>query len=172
MALRYALLGLVAARPATGYEIAQRFERSLGNAWHASHSQIYPELARLEDDGMVEVVSEGARNSRTWGITPAGREDLRRWLTETEPNRSVRNESALRLFLVAFLEPAERRAVLERDLAYTEQENRELRELAARLDADPTPTAFRPVVELGLRVGPVMLEWLRDQIDATVEPAT
>jgi PadR family transcriptional regulator, regulatory protein AphA len=170
MALRYALLGLVGAQPSTGYEIAQRFERSISNAWHASHSQIYPELTRLHAEGLIEVVSEGPRNSRTWGITPAGQEDLRRWLTRTEPNRSVRNESALRLFLVSLLEPAERRAVLERDLAYTEQELHELEQLAARLDAEATPSVFRPIVELGVRISPVMQEWLRDQIAASAEP--
>ena len=46
MSLRHALLGLLAVQPATGYELAQKFDASLGTAWHASHSQIYPELAR------------------------------------------------------------------------------------------------------------------------------
>ena len=100
MSLRHAVLGLLSTQPSTGYELTNRFDVSLANAWHASHSQIYPELARLEEAGMVEVVGEGARNSRTFGITPAGRDELRRWLVETEPNRAQRNETAVRWFLV------------------------------------------------------------------------
>ena len=167
MALRYALLGLLVLKPGTGYEITQRFDRSLSTAWHAGHSQIYPELSRLQDAGLVEVLSEGPRNSRTWGATPAGREGLRRWLTETEPNRKVRDETALRLFLAAVLDPAERRAVLERDLAYVEAERRELLTLMEQLDAQPGHSHFRPLVELGLRVNPVIGEWLRDEIAST-----
>src|SRR4029079_18379133 len=79
MSLRHALLGLLAVAPATGYELAQKFDVSMGTAWHASHRQIYPELARLHEAGMVEVVGEGARNSRTYAVTDAGREEIRAW---------------------------------------------------------------------------------------------
>ena len=65
------MLGLLSQQPGTGYELTQRFDRSLTNAWHASHSQIYPELAKLQEQGLVEVIGEGARNSRTYAITDA-----------------------------------------------------------------------------------------------------
>ena len=97
--------GCSAVDPCTGYELTQWFDSSLSNAWHASHSQIYPELAKLEAEGLVEVVGEGARRCKTWAVTDAGREELRRWLIETEPNRAQRNETALRWFLVFRLEP-------------------------------------------------------------------
>src|SRR3954468_2178337 len=118
MSLRYAVLGLLAVQPATGYELTQKFDRSLSNAWHAGHSQIYPELARLEEAGMVEVVGEGARRSRTFAVTAAGREELRSWLLSSEPNRSQRSETAVRWFLVALLDPADRCAVLEAELEH------------------------------------------------------
>src|SRR3954470_1786570 len=113
VSLRHALLGMLTVRPGTGYELAQRFDSSMSNAWYASHSQIYPELARLQEAGMVEVVGEGARRSRTYAVTEAGREELRTWMLESEPNRSQRNETAVRWFLIALLDPEDRRAVLE-----------------------------------------------------------
>src|SRR4051795_10802555 len=122
MSLRHAMLGLLAVEPATGYELTRKFDKSISNAWHASHSQIYPELARLEDEGMVEVVAEGARNSKTWALTDAGREELRRWLVEVEPSRQQRNESALRSFLTPrLLDPDDARIALQRDLAYVRE---------------------------------------------------
>jgi DNA-binding PadR family transcriptional regulator len=165
MSLRHAVLGLLAVQPTTGYDLAQRFDRSLANAWHASHSQIYPELARLHDAGMVEVVGEGARRSRTWAVTPQGREELRRWMTESEPNRSQRNETAVRWFLLSVIPPADQRIALERELAFAEEEIERLQAIAAHLDAAPRPQAFRSTVELGLRVTSVMRDWLIEQLD-------
>jgi PadR family transcriptional regulator, regulatory protein AphA len=164
VSLRHAVLGMLAVEPSTGYELTQRFEVSLANAWHASHSQIYPELARLQAEGMVEVVGEGARRSRTYAVTPAGRRELRDWLLATEPNRSQRNETAVRWFLVALLDPEDRRTVLERELAYADAYARMLEETAERLDALEEAHPFRPTVELGLRTTAVMRDWLREQI--------
>jgi len=112
---------------------------------------------------MVEVVGEGARNSRTFGITPAGREELRRWLVETEPNRAQRNETAVRWFLVALLDPADRRAVLERELEHAEAYAAMLREISDRI-GDTGGHPFAPTVDLGLRTTTVMRDWLREQL--------
>ena len=99
------------------YELTRTFDRSLRKSRHASHSQIYPELAKLKAAELVEVVGHGARRSKTYGITTAGRAELRRWLVEAVPDRSQRNESGLRLFLTPLLDPADRRATYQRDLA-------------------------------------------------------
>ena len=167
MSLRHAVLGLLAVEPATGYDLAQRFDKSLAHAWHASHSQIYPELARLDEEGMVEVVGEGPRRSRTWALTAGGRDELRRFMTETEPSRSQRNETALRWFLVSLLDPADRRTVLEREIAFVTGEREQLTAIATAVDALPGPPhPFRGTVDLGLRVDAVMLDWLGEQLEA------
>jgi DNA-binding PadR family transcriptional regulator len=166
MSLRHAVLGLLASHPSTGYDLAQRFDQSLTNAWHASHSQIYPELARLQAAGMVEVVGEGPRRSRTWAVTEQGREELRRWMVEIEPSRSQRNETAVRWFLLGLLAPADRRIALEHELAFAAEETARLNAIATRLDTAPDPGPFRPTVDLGLRFAEVTREWLQDQLDA------
>lgn len=169
MSLRYAVLGLLALEPSTGYELTQRFERSIANAWYASHSQIYPQLAQLEEAGLVEVASEGARRSRTWAVTGDGRDELRHWLVETEPDRGQRNESGVRWFLMQLLEPADRRAVLEHELAYMLEASASLDALAQQADArapEGEPRPFRPSIDLGQRIQAVMIDWLREQLDA------
>ena len=167
MSLRHAVLGMLSVTSCTGYELTQWFDSSLQHAWHASHSQIYPELAKLETEGLAEVVEEGARRSKTYAVTDAGKDELRRWLLETEPNRAQRNETALRWFLVFRLEPEQRRAVLERELAFVETAAEQRRVLAEQLDAEGKTGGFRPVLELGARVDPAMIGWLREQIEAT-----
>jgi DNA-binding PadR family transcriptional regulator len=165
VSLRHALLGLLAVQPATGYELAQKFEASLGTAWHASHSQIYPELARLLAAGLIEVVGEGARNSRTYAVTDAGHTEIRDWLLVGEANRAQRNETAVRWFLLALLEPEDRRAAVQRELAYTEEYVAMLRATAATLDDLPHRHPFRGTVDLGLRTSTVMQQWLREQAE-------
>lgn len=163
MSLRHAVLGLLAREPSTGYELARRFELSLRAAWHASHTQIYPELAKLEQAGLAEVVGHGARRSKTYALTDAGHDELRRWLVEQAPDRSQRHESALRLFLGQLLDPADRHRVFERDVAYVEEQQAELLALRERLEPDEP---FAPQIELALRTNAVLLEWLREQVEA------
>lgn len=168
MSLRHAVLGLLARQPSTGYELTRTFDRSLRTSWHASHSQIYPELAKLEAAGLVEIVGHGARRSKTYGITAAGRAELRRWLVESVPDRSQRNESGLRLFLTPLLDRADRRAAYQRDLAQAEQDLAALVELRAAADHASEQEVFAPQIELGIRIDRAIVDWLHEQI-ATAE---
>ena len=167
MSLRHAILGLLARRPSTGYELTQDFDRSLRASWHASHSQIYPELARLESGGLVEVVGRGARRSKTYAITATGHAELRRWLVETAPDRSQRSESGLRLFLTPLLDAADQRAAYERDISYVEQELAALGELQIQVREQDESQVFAPQIDLGLRINAVLHAWLRERLSAT-----
>jgi PadR family transcriptional regulator AphA len=169
MSLRHAVLGLLTRRPSTGYELTRTFDRSLQTSWHARHSQIYPELAKLEADGLVQVVEHGARRSKTYGITEPGRAELRRWLVEGEPDRAQRNESGLRLFLTPLLDPTDRRATYERDLVHVEHELAALVELRDAQRSAAEPEVFAPQVELGIRIHTVLRDWLHQQIEASAD---
>jgi DNA-binding PadR family transcriptional regulator len=165
MSLRHAILGLLAREPSTGYGLTRKFDLSLRTSWHASHSQIYPELARLEREGLVEVVGRGPRRSKTYGLTGPGREELRRWLVEEEPDRSQRNESGVRLFLAPLLDAADRRSVYGRDLADVEREISGLEELQETIRSSERAEPFAAQVDLGLRINAVVREWLQEQLD-------
>jgi DNA-binding PadR family transcriptional regulator len=161
MALRYALLGALADRPRTGYELLKHFEQSLAYAWPASHSQIYPELARLRDQGLIEQTGAGARNSKTYGITDAGLAEIRTWLRETEPERRVRSDAALRIFFLWLLEPEEAREQLGSEQAYWRERLGELREIEARpRGPGRKEEAFAIALEGGIRAIEARLEWL------------
>ena len=110
--LGHALLGLLAERPRTGYGLLKHFEQSLAYAWPASHSQIYPELAKLLAAGLIREGETLPRGGRPYEITPAGLDEVRRWLRETEPSRTVRSEATLRLFFLWLLEADDAEAYL------------------------------------------------------------
>jgi len=113
--LGYALLGLLAREPATGYDLARMLRRPVGYFWSAGHSQIYPELARLEGAGLVRhTVVEGAgpRATKRYRVTALGRRDVRAWLLATTAEVDER-EVLLRVYLLFVLSPAEAVGVVE-----------------------------------------------------------
>lgn len=99
MSLPHALLTALMERPGSGLELAERFARSIGHFWHATHQQIYRELARLEAAGWVQStpVPEGRGRKRSYAILPAGRAELLRWLGEPSPPPPLRDELMVRL---------------------------------------------------------------------------
>jgi len=161
MSLRFALLGALADRPRTGYELLKHFEQSLAYAWPASHSQIYPELARLRDDGLIEQTGAGARNSKTYAVTDAGLAEIRHWLRDTEPDRRVRSDAALRTFFLWILEPEEARDELERERSYWRERLAELEAIEARpRGPGRKEQAFGIALEGGIRGIRTRLAWL------------
>ena len=95
MSLRHALLGLLADRPYTGWQLLKHFQGSLAYAWPALHSQIYPELARLRAAGLIEQTGEGPRGAKRYELTAEGRREVVRWLRETDPSRKRRRPASV-----------------------------------------------------------------------------
>ena len=160
MALRYALLGLLAERPRSGYALWKTFENSLANVWPASHSQIYPELARLREDGLIEQVDAGARGRKSYAATPAGVDAVRTWLRTTEPDRATRDEAMLRVFFLWLLEPEEAAGYLRDEAAVHAAKLAEYEAIAAAEEpVGPKQHAFRLALEAGIRYRRMMIEW-------------
>ena len=103
MSLRHALLGLLREGPASGYDLLRIFRRSLHNAWPATQSQVYTELTKLADAGLLSVTAQGPRGRKEYALTEAGLAELRRWLLETEPDLHPRSDGLLRVFLLGAL---------------------------------------------------------------------
>lgn len=100
MSLKYALLGFLSTEPSSGYTLAQEFSESMGWFWSASHSQIYPELRRLEEQGLVashDVESEGGKVKRIYELTPVGHDDLREWVEKDNDYPPQRDAERIRL---------------------------------------------------------------------------
>ena len=101
MALRYALLAALHESPATGYDLNQRFGRRQGFVWNVSHQQIYQELRRLREEGLLSVETEpqAARPDRKrYTVTPSGEAALRDWLATPQPRPPTRDPLLVKLF--------------------------------------------------------------------------
>lgn len=160
MSLRYALLGLLAEEPASGYDLTRKFERNLRRyAWHAQHSQIYPELNRLAAEGLATVIEEGPRGRRTYAITDVGRIELRRWVLEPDDEPVVRNEHTLKLFLLSTLDPEDARKVLRHQAEGSRQVYEQLRAAIDQADQPGRPVMSLFAAELGARYFQTLHEW-------------
>lgn len=164
-----ALLGLLARAPSTGYDLAKRMERPVGYFWTANHSQIYPELARLEDDQLVDhTVIEGAgpRPTKRYAVTRAGLAALRAWVASEMEAQPVRDLETLRLWSIWTVDAGEAESFVaqarSRHVAALVAYEAEL----ARIVDDPSVHdrthplfASRLTLEGGIRTRRAALEW-------------
>lgn len=118
MSLRYALLALLNVEPMTGYDLFKEFETSVGHVWHAPDSQIYPELRRMEAEGLLEgeEIPWGPRGKkRQYHVTEAGLLAFQNWMNTTLEYARIREPAHLK---AAYLEWAEPEAAREQMRAH------------------------------------------------------
>ena len=139
----YAVLGLLSfGQELSGYELKGWADSTLRFYWTApAMSQIYTELKRLADRGLVLTRKVGSSPSRTttrYRISAKGARELGRWLAESDPGFPVlKHPIALRLLLGHLLEPARIREMLESYDAALAQQRRDLRAVLDGIDGNP-----------------------------------
>lgn len=142
----YVVLGMLRHEPRSGYEIKRTVDNSTRFFWAASYGQIYPELRRLAEAGLVEGEPQatGGRKRTVYRLTAAGRMELRRWLTEPAETFEVRDEGLLKLFFAIDAAPGRAAEILDEKRRLHEQKIARLREVepkaaAAAASGDPFP---------------------------------
>ena len=98
------ILGMLGRRPMSGYDIKSFVDRSTRFFWAASYGQIYPELRRLADAGLIDGTddSQGGRKRTSYRLTAAGRKAHRDWLAAPPQIHETRDESLLKIFFSDF----------------------------------------------------------------------
>ncbi|HKN53925.1 MAG TPA: PadR family transcriptional regulator [Amycolatopsis sp.] len=173
MALEHAILVSLSERSGSGYELARRFERSIGLFWSATHQQIYRVLKRMEEAGWVrvDVVEQAGRpDKKVYTVSEPGRAELARWLAEPDPSSSPQ-EIAVKLRGASFGDPAKvteeiirhRNAHAERLDVYRQIEKRDF--------SSPATLQGRSlhqylVLRGGIRVEEGQVEWFDEVIAA------
>ena len=119
MSLKNALLGLLTYDSMTGYDLKTIFEKSINHFWSAGASQIYRDLAVLEDEGYVSShiePQEGRPDKKIYTITPQGREAFLSWLNQFPPilDSPVRYEFLVRIFFGSQIAPGDLKFQIQR----------------------------------------------------------
>jgi DNA-binding PadR family transcriptional regulator len=156
------ILGLIRLGARTGYDIKQTIEVSTRFFWNASYGQIYPELRRLEQLGLVESEPDlGSGRKRTlYKLTPAGEEALHAWLTGPGDLFDMRDEALLKLFFGDLLAPEEVLANLRRRRASFERVLELFRSIEARGPETQHGYVYpRKTLEFGIEFVRWMIDW-------------
>jgi PadR family transcriptional regulator AphA len=157
------ILGMIAFGKRTGYDIKTFVDKTTRYFWAASYGQIYPELKRLEDRGLVRGRPEpsGGRARTVYELTDAGTAALEQWLgSEEEPSYELRDEGMLKLFFSDSL--PERRIEIVR--AIREREERDLTHLRS---IEPHASRGPAGSYLTLQMGIGLTEWTIKWCEAT-----
>ncbi len=162
-----AALGLLAQRPGSGYDLLKSFEKSMGNVWQATQSQLYGELNKLAETGLIEVTDIGPRGRKEYRITPAGRADLERWVMNPEANPPLREASLLRVFLLGEVSPDQARQFMTGLAEQADAESEKLEGVRDSIDWTDGDSMFfgRAALEYGLRRYAMEADWARWVID-------
>jgi DNA-binding PadR family transcriptional regulator len=131
--LGYAILGLLSREDLSGYDLTQRMAGRVGYFWSARHSQIYPELARLEDGGYVthSVVEQRERpDKKVYKITAEGLDALKEWVIQPPVPRPTRDELTLKTYSVWLADKAKAAQL------FREEELRHYEELRAWMEGE------------------------------------
>ena len=160
------VLGLLAHRPRSGYDIKAAVDRSTRFFWAASYGQIYPELRRLEREGLVEgeQAPRGGRDRRVYKLTPAGNEALVEWLLGNTVTIELRDESLLRLFFADAL-PHEQALLLLEGRKRGHEEYLEILRAIEALPGGPDPTFVDLVLRWGIEFNEWGARWCEEQLE-------
>ncbi|MEH6819929.1 MAG: PadR family transcriptional regulator [Dietzia psychralcaliphila] len=101
MSLKFAILTSLTERAGSGIELARRFDKSIGYFWPATHQQIYRELDRLGESGLIRelplVGAPSRGNPRRFEVTEDGRTLLTEWICEPDEPDPMRSTMAVRV---------------------------------------------------------------------------
>jgi DNA-binding PadR family transcriptional regulator len=166
-ASKFALLGVLSLKPASGYDIKQFVQGSIGHFWSESYGRIYPLLKELADEGLI-VQQRGTKTSgrserQVYAITAAGEMALRQWLEHSPRNESPRSELLLKLFFCDHVAPEasarhvrEKKQLEEKHIAIYEQTARHIQQ---RYPAHPGLPYWLMTLNFGRHRSQALVAW-------------
>ena len=140
MSLRFALLGLLAVQPASGYDLKRAINRSTYFIWNATGPQVYNTLNKLRDDGFITSKSQpqqGKPDKHIHTITTSGRSALKGFMEEPIRAAVTRDEVLLRIFFGNFASKKTIKRELEAYLDRIGQERAQMQATETRINAHP-----------------------------------
>lgn len=119
--LSEAILGLLAIRPMTGYDLSRSYRRALQQIWYAPLGQVYPTLRQMRSDGLLRVslkIQHHRPNRKIYSLTAEGRKLLGQWLSQPASLPRMHHEFIHKLFQLSHIGAAGRGELVD---AYTKR---------------------------------------------------
>lgn len=170
MSLRAVLLITLQREPGTGYDILQRFKAGLAHVWKASHQQVYRELDRMRNDGLLtcQTLTQVERPDRKiYQLTDSGQQTLNAWLATPLPANPVRQPLFAKFFAWEDWPDQARREEL--DTLHNQLKERLTIYVAIEQEWFSQPERLTPAerapwhtLKLGKRLTETWLEWIEE----------
>ena len=175
MALKHAILAALSRGiPRTGYELNTSFSDDNDRAWHASPSQVYAELTKMEKTGLIEISDRNERGRTSYVLTDAGLEELRRWLVQETPDHSIRDDAMMRLVSLWVLDDTTSGYLIDAETVFQRKRRLSLTHLLETWDSIREDTRVwrnrRALYVLWLAQTDLMLAWLDGLRDVLENP--
>lgn len=177
MSLKFAVLAALHEQPATGYDLTRNFRTRMANVWNASHQQIYRELSKMTEEGLLameDVPQDGRPDRKLYRLSDAGIAALENWLSAPQGRPPTRDPLLVKLFGGDLVDPASLREEIERHRRNWLEELQRYRDIEAEYFSAPEQVPFRYRLQhLALRKGILSMEanlaWA-DEVMAFLEP--
>ena len=167
MSLSYVLLTSLIEKPSSGFELARRFDRSMGYFWNATHQQIYRELGAMLKKGWISVIEDEHDTGRkkTYQVEQLGRTELADWMLKQSPPAQLREELMVRLRAEAQLGGNTVLPELERHLTLHQQNLKIYQSIYDKdfkhgNDQDRTQYIHKMILQLGIELETGWIDWL------------
>ena len=186
MSTQHALLISLIEKPSSGYDLARRFDKSIGYFWHATHQQIYRELGRMADHGWIAADEQGNSVSngepaeadgvekksrkKVYRVLPAGRDELARWVLAPGLGLDQREEILVKLRADAAIGPLGLADEMARLIALETFLKIEQKDFAVG-QADRTRQIHHALLRRGIRYEEDWVQWAKDLLPLLAAPA-
>lgn len=167
MSLSHVLLTSLIERPSSGFELARRFDKSMGFFWKATHQQIYRELSTMQSKGWISILEnqQDTGRKKTYQVELAGRIELTEWLNKQGQPAQLREELMVRLRVEAQLGQNTLLPELERHLILHQNQLKLYqiifdKDFAQSNDQDRKLYIHKMILQLGIELEQGWINWL------------
>ncbi|RPH50154.1 MAG: PadR family transcriptional regulator [Desulfobacteraceae bacterium] len=163
--IRYAILGLLHYKDMHGYRIKEHIEQNFGHMWSINYGQIYPNLKKLYEDGLISMTEMNQNGQKgptrkLYAITVKGKEEFSRWLEESpEKPMLLRDPFLMRFVFYGFGDKNRFVEIIDNQINRYENDLKRRRKNLKRWDKNSI--YVRLIAELGTSLNEMFITWLK-----------
>lgn len=166
---QYVILGLLTESPLSGYDIKKIIDIRFKFFWQESYGQIYPELKRMMDDGLIKSLSQASdRGKQVYQLTEKGYEELKKWMCEKPETESSRLEILLKRYFAGIVDPGIMIEHIKEFQLQHKQELSKLNQFKNELESIDDPyhnhSDILSVIDFGIKTNKAYLDWSKETI--------
>ena len=153
------LLGFLLEGPQSGWDLVATAERTIGEFWSLTRSQVYRELGAMAAAGLVEADEVGPRDRRPYRLTGSGRRAFEEWVHQQPGPEQIRYPLLLTLAFARHVDPEHLAGSLEHHRSVHRARLEAYRSSLRGAEAAGAAPADLVTLDFGIRYETAVLDW-------------